>query len=159
MVFGGLAGTATAAVAVLGAALIGFVVLRPLAGPRTTAWLDRRPRTATVHQALLHSGSRRAIFVIVLVRLSPLMPFALTNLWLAGVGTRLGEYAVGSIVGLLPRVALVAFAGAGLAELDLSEGRDQTTFVLGAVATVLALVVIGRIGRRALQGSAAVESR
>ncbi|MCR9245434.1 MAG: VTT domain-containing protein [bacterium] len=154
MVFDGLLGSVFATTAVCLAAVIGFAVNRPLAGPRTMAWLERKPRTATIHRALLDRGRLRAAGIIGLIRLSPIMPFALTNLWLAGVGTNWREYTAGSALGLMPRIVLVAFAGEGLATLDLSQSGGRTALVLGIVGTIAALAVIGRISQRALAAAA-----
>lgn len=156
MLFGAVFGTLAAMASIAAAALLGFVVLRPFAGPRTTAWLANRPRAGLVQRALLQSGRRRAASVIALVRLSPVMPFALTNLLMAALGAGAREYTLGSVLGLLPRVALVAVAGDGLAELDLSRASDRTTLILGVAGTLLALALIGRLARRALASARAV---
>jgi uncharacterized membrane protein YdjX (TVP38/TMEM64 family) len=154
MLFGGVGGTMAATASVTLAALLAYLVMRPMSSRRTASLLSRRPRAQAVQQALLHSGSRRTTSVVVLVRLSPLMPFALTNMLMAALGTRLPEFTTGTVLGLMPRVALVAFAGEGLRELDLSRGSDRVTLAVGTVVTVAALVVLGRIARRALPETA-----
>ena len=135
----------------LGAAL-GFVLLRRLVGERLVHALARRPRAATVHAALL-SRRRRLLGLVVLLRLSPVMPFAGSNLVFAAAGVEARTFLLGSVLGLAPRVALVALAGAGLSELDLSHTADARLAWLGGLATLASLVVLGRIGRRALAES------
>jgi hypothetical protein len=57
------------------------------AGRRTRAARARRfAAGAGVHRALLGSGFWRAVWIIALLRLSPAMPFAATNLLLAALG-------------------------------------------------------------------------
>jgi len=149
MLAGAGAGVPLALLAVALAALFGHGLLRRLVGERLVAALASRPRAAAVHAALL-SRRERLVGLIVLLRLSPVMPFAGTNLVFAAAGVTTGPFLLGSVVGLAPRVALVAVAGAGLSELDLSQAGDSRLAVVGAVATVLSLVLLGRVSRRAL---------
>ena len=150
MLFGAASGSAVALVATLAAALFGYQVLRPLARSRATAALASRPRAATVHRALFHRGTRRTALLIALIRLSPAMPFAATNLLMAAAGVRRSPFLLGTLLGIAPRVALVASAGAGLSTLDLSQATDQRLLAAGAAATLLALVVASTVARRAL---------
>ncbi len=151
VLFGAAAGSVVAMAGIVGAALLGYAVLRRWIGRRTIAGLARRPRAAAVHRALVHAGARRTAGLIVLVRLSPVMPFAATNLLMAASGVGLGPFLAGSLAGLAPRVIAVAVAGAGLAELDLARSADVRLAIAGALATVAVLVVMGRIARAALR--------
>ncbi len=153
MRFGAVSGTGAALLGIVGAAALGFLVLRRLTRDRALLLLDRRPRAAAVHRALVERRGR-TIGLIALVRLSPVMPFAGTNLVMAAAGVRLREFLIGSVLGQAPRVVAVVVAGAGLSELDLSESGDVRLAVVGGVATVAALVVIGRVARRALREAA-----
>ena len=101
--------------------------------------------------ALLRSGGRRAAFVIGLVRLSPVMPFAGTNLLMAASGVRLVPFALGSGVGLAPRVLALVFASAGLSHLDFGEPGQGAMAIVGIVATVLGLLLLGVLAKRALR--------
>lgn len=150
LLFGGPAGTLLALLGILGAAWLGFAVLRRLAGDRATAALARRPRAAAVHRALVARGGHHVAGLIALVRLSPVMPFAGTNLLMAAAGVGTGAFLAGTVLGIAPRVAAVALAGAGLGELDLAAGADRRLALLGVLATLVALWVAGRIARRAL---------
>lgn len=151
LLFGATTGSLVALGAVLLAATLGYGVLRRLFGDRLLAGLLEGPRAAAVHRALVHSGARRRFGLTALVRLSPLMPFAATNLLFSAAGVRWREYLLGSAVGLAPRVVAVAVLGGGLAEFDLSTSLDRTWTLVGLGATLVALVVIGRWARRALE--------
>lgn len=150
MLFGATLGAVAALLAVVLGAAAGFGVLRRVVGDRLLERLAERPRAATVHRTLIGAGARRATGLTVLVRLSPVMPFAATNLLCAGAGLDWRAYLVGSAVGLAPRVIAVAVLGAGLAEFDLSTSLGRTWTVAGLALTVLTLVIIGRWARRAL---------
>lgn len=151
MLFGAAGGSLLALVGIALGAVVSFSILRRLSGTRALELLANRPRARAVHRALLHGGSRRSVTLIALVRLSPIMPFAGTNLVLAASGIRLREFLLGSVVGLAPRIVAVAVAGAGLARLDLAQGADARLAVLGTAATLAALFLISAIARRALR--------
>lgn len=154
LLFGSMGGTLCALLAIAGAALFGYLVLRRVVGERALQLLDGSPRAAAVHHALL-SRKTRLLWLVVLIRLSPVVPFAATNLVLAAAGVRLREFFFGSVLGLAPRIVAVAVAGSGLAQLDLSRATDVRTAVIGGLATVVVLVLIGRIARAALREAAA----
>ncbi len=155
MLFGTAPGSVLAMLSVLAAALLGYRVLAQFSRARATLALASRPRASAVHRALLHHSGRRTIWIIALIRLSPLMPFAATNLLMAASGVRLGPFLAGTLLGIAPRVIVVAAAGSGLAELDLSQGADRRLLILGALATAAALFVAGRLASRTLRDLAA----
>jgi uncharacterized membrane protein YdjX (TVP38/TMEM64 family) len=72
------------------------------------------------------SSVRMAATVVGLVRLAPVTPFALTNVLLAGARVALLPYLLGTLIGLAPRTALVATAGASMAELELGGGATSS---------------------------------
>ncbi len=154
LLFGVGYGTAGALLAIGGAAIFGYLVLRSLVGGRALRTLEEAPRAAAVHRALLQRKGR-LLCLVLLIRLSPVVPFAGTNLLLAAAGVRFHEFFVGSMLGLAPRIVAVVMAGAGLSELDLSSSADLRTAVLGGVATVVVLFLMGRIARSALREATA----
>lgn len=155
MLFGGVWGGAVALLTIGVAAILGFVILRPLVGPRVLAWVARRPRAEVVRRAVLEEGaSLGPAMRIALVRLSPVMPFAMTNLLLAGLGARFRDFAFGAAVGLASRIVVVAVAGEGMRELDLSAGRGRALLLAGIAATLLLLYVLARVAKRALDRAA-----
>lgn len=150
MLFGAVGGTAVALAGVLGAALLGFFVVRRVAGTRVVEHIVARPKAKAVHDELLRRGTVRAAGFLALVRLSPAMPFAATNLLMAACAVPAPAFVLGTVLGISPRVVAVAVAGSGLAELDLTRAADARLAVVGAAATVVALVGIGVVARRAL---------
>lgn len=157
MLFGSVRGSLLAMTGIAGAALFGYALLRRLVGERALDALARRPRSAAVHRALVRRRGHQVAGLLALIRLSPVMPFAATNLLMASSGVRLGPFLGGTLLGIAPRVVAVAVAGAGLEELDLSRGADRRLAIVGAVATVVVLAILGQIARRALMRTAAVD--
>jgi uncharacterized membrane protein YdjX (TVP38/TMEM64 family) len=149
-VFGGPKGSLLAMLSVVAAAWLGFAVLRRCVGPRVLNAVAVSERSASVHRALLERGPWRAVSLIALLRLSPILPFAATNLLLASLGVRASVFLAASAVGLAPRVLGVAWVGAGLSELDWRAEGGTWLGVLAIVATLLAVWVVGRAARAAL---------
>lgn len=150
LLFGPLQGIALALFGTGGAALLGYTLLRRLAGTRTALALAQRPRAAAVHAALFQGARHRTAGLVALIRLSPAMPFAATNLLMAAAGVSRAAFLCGTLAGIAPRVVAVVLAGAASRELDLSQGADRRFAVLGLLATVVVIAVVGRMARRAL---------
>lgn len=146
--------TAVAAVfgGLLAAAGIGYQVSAALARRRVVDLLDQHERGRVVQRALVGRGTLRAAFVVALLRLSPVMPFAATNLVMAAVRVPFGAYMLGTTAGMLPRVLAGVLVGAGLTQIDPRAPGDAWPAAAGIAATVLAVVVIGRLASRALSG-------
>ena len=151
MLFGVLGGSALALLGTAAAALVGHRLVRRLVGERAVERLASSPRSQAVHAELIGRGLARTAGLVALLRLSPLMPFAATNLLLASAGVKLRAFLLGTVLGIAPRVMMVAAAGAGLSELDLDRASDVRLLVLGLIATAIALAVIGHLARRALR--------
>lgn len=152
---GAVAGPGVAWLAVIGASALGYVVGGRLAGPGAVAAMDGHPRFSALRAALLEDSPRAAAVCVGLLRLTPIAPFAATNAALAALRVEPGRYLLGTAVGMGPRIAVVAWLGAGMAELDWQSPAAPGLLVLGVVATVLVLVLIGRAARVAMRRAAA----
>ncbi|GJM23297.1 MAG: hypothetical protein DHS20C15_32120 [Planctomycetota bacterium] len=159
LLFGATLGSAVALFTVMLGAALGFGVSRRLLGDRLLSMWAQRPRAAAVHRALVQRGARRTVSLTLLIRLSPVMPFAGTNLLLAAARMRWRDFLVGSSLGLAPRVLAVAILGAGLSELDFSQSLDRSWMFAGVLVTVVTLMLIGRWARRALNEELIVNAR
>ena len=104
-----------------------------------------------VHGALLGRGFGRTVWLIALLRLSPVMPFAATNLLMAALGVRAAAFLSATAIGIAPRSIGVALVGAQLSELDWRAGGSVWSNVLAVAATLVVLWWVGRAARRALR--------
>ena len=151
------AGLGAAYVGILGAAVLSFVLARRLAGPAFLASVEASPRAAAIHAALV-SDPRGALTTTTLLRLSPVVPFAVVGLVLAAARVRTSAYLIGSALGAGPRTALVAYAGSELATFDPEAGPEGTMKLALAVGATLALFLwIGVAAKRALRRRIASE--
>lgn len=136
--------------AIVGASLVSTYVLSPLVGDNLQKFLVRHEKAKILHKTLLDKSFKRTTLVITLLRLSPAMPFALTNLLVTAARVPLSSFLIGTFVGMLPRSAAVVFFGAGLSELNFNEPFNIWTFVFGFVATLASVIVISYFSKQAL---------
>jgi uncharacterized membrane protein YdjX (TVP38/TMEM64 family) len=95
-----------------------------------------------------------------LLRLSPVVPFALLNYALALSGVPFRQYAIASL-GMLPAIVLYVYYGKVAGDVasvvsGVSAPRGAgyyTLLAVGLVATMVAAMTITRAARRALQGT------
>lgn len=131
------------------AMLAGRTLLRP--------WLQARltdsPRLAALDNAIELDGAK----LILLVRLSPVIPYNLLNYMLGLTRVRVRDYVWASWLGMLPGTVMYAYLGsaahslAALAAGEVPPSRAaQGLFALGLAATVAVSIVLGRLARRSL---------
>lgn len=117
-------------------------------------WLDRHQHMAAVRQAVVG----RSVWIMFLLRLSPLVPYNLLNyaLALSGVGYR--DYAL-AMVGMLPAIIMYAYYGKVVGDVakvaaGVGPPRGPEYYALlaaGLVATIVATTIITRSARRAIE--------
>lgn len=149
--FGAWLGTVVGLLVVLVAAIIGFQLWSRVVGSRVLEAISHEPKAARVHRALLGRSAGRTIWLIALLRLSPVMPFAATNLLMASFGVRGPVFLAATVIGVGPRLVAVSLIGAELSELDWQAAGSRWTTIVAIVATILFIVVISRIAKNALQ--------
>jgi phospholipase D1/2 len=135
----------------LAAAALGYALSTWLAGRRVVDLIGEHPKGRAVHEALVAAGPSRAVFVVALLRLSPVMPFAATNLAMAALHVPFAAFMIGTLAGMLPRIVGGVLVGTSLTQLDLRAPDEAWPAAFGIGATILAVMVIGRIAARALR--------
>jgi uncharacterized membrane protein YdjX (TVP38/TMEM64 family) len=149
--FGFAVGFPTAAAGHVAAALVGAEIARHVSGGRLIALIDERPSWRAVHHALLGSSRRRAAWIILLLRLSPVPPFALTNLILGAAHVKRGRFLVGTTIGMIPHALVMVLAAHGLRHLNFKAAEQPWLIGVGIVALLVVVSVFGRVARRALE--------
>jgi uncharacterized membrane protein YdjX (TVP38/TMEM64 family) len=106
--------------------------------------------------------AKEGLKVVLLLRLSPLVPYNALNYALALTGVRFRDYVLGSWIGMLPGTVLYIWLGAGarsLAAVVTGTGERPAAwlalFTAGLVATAIAVWLVARAARRALAALAA----
>jgi uncharacterized membrane protein YdjX (TVP38/TMEM64 family) len=155
--YGPIWGTLIASPASALAATAAFLVGRTVARRRVAAWAARDPRFAAIDAAVGDQGLK----LVILVRLSPLVPFNVLNYALGLTRVRTRDYALGSLVGMLPVTFLYVYAGSVVGDLARAAqgGADHpwrpVLSALGLLATLVVTIHLTRLAKRALAGVAA----
>ncbi|HET7692767.1 MAG TPA: TVP38/TMEM64 family protein [Gemmatimonadota bacterium] len=130
-----------------------FLVGRKLGRDWVRERLGGHERLSGVDGAIEREGLK----VVLLLRLSPLIPYNALNYALSLTGVSLRDYVIGSWLGMLPGTVLYVALGAGARSLAAAmTGAGERTdawIALGAaglVATAAAVWLVARAARRAL---------
>jgi uncharacterized membrane protein YdjX (TVP38/TMEM64 family) len=136
------------------AASAAFALGRTVARPWVARRVARRPRFAALDAALGAGGLK----LVVLLRLSPLLPFSVTNYGLGLTQVRASHFVLGSWLGMLPVTAAFVSLGALVPSPDAlgqpvsaGDGALRTALTwIGVAATVAVAVLLTRAARAAL---------
>ncbi|WP_283190911.1 TVP38/TMEM64 family protein [Pseudomonas sp. PMCC200344] len=154
--YGPLWGTLLVLPVAVVSATLAFFITRYMAGPWARRYLDRKPRLAAVDQAVARDGFR----IVLLLRLSSIVPFAPLSYTLGASSMRGHSFALASLLGLLPGTFLYAYLGSLVSDVaQLIRGEVPVSSYShwlswgGLVAALLALWIIARFARQAIRQS------
>jgi uncharacterized membrane protein YdjX (TVP38/TMEM64 family) len=119
-------------------------------------YVDRHPRLAAIDRAVEQEGAR----LVLLLRLSPVVPYVLLNYVLGVSGIRLRDHFIG-LCGMVPTAAMYVYAGKVAGDLTALAAGTATPkgtayyamLTFGIVATVAATVLVTRAAKRALRAA------
>ncbi len=137
-------------IGVVGSATVSYFINLRLTGDTLTALTERNARADAIHRALTNEGYFKTTSVITLIRMSVVMPFAFTNFFLAAARVPISSFVLGTFLGMLPRSGAMVLLGAGLSVLTFDNFNDVWFLAAGIPATVILIIVIGVMSRRAL---------
>ncbi|MBE9158039.1 TVP38/TMEM64 family protein [Nodosilinea sp. LEGE 06152] len=146
--FGLLKGTVVASIADILGAVGCFLIGRTLARDRISRWVQKRPQFARIDQAVERKGWK----VLLLTRLSPLLPSSILNYGFSCTNVNFWQYVFFSWVGMLPVITLYTYMGSFGSYLLTSEITAQKVALqgVGLVFALGAALYITRFVRRAL---------
>ena len=151
--FGVVKGTLVASAGSTAGAAAAFLVARSVARDWVSRRIAGRPKLAAIGRAV----EKEDFKLVLLTRLSPVLPFNVLNYAFGLTRARFGKYLLASWIGMLPGTVMYVYLGAAansvasvLSEETPRSTGQQVLFVLGLAATVAAVVVITRAARRAL---------
>jgi uncharacterized membrane protein YdjX (TVP38/TMEM64 family) len=140
--FGPWSGFAYSWIGTMVSAFVGFYLGR-LAGARTLQTFSG----AGVRRFMEMVG-RNGFFASLIVRLVPSAPFIVVNMAAGVTPMRVWDFAAGTALGIIPKMALTAFAGASIVQLMRGEGGRHIVWLSLIVAVWIA---IGWFARRWLK--------
>ncbi|HPH64764.1 MAG TPA: TVP38/TMEM64 family protein [Kofleriaceae bacterium] len=136
------------------AATLSFVIARYVARDAVNARIASDARFVAIDHAVAQDGFK----TVMLLRLSPLLPFSLLNYGLGLSRVRLRDFVVGSFVGMLPGTVLYVYVGSlfvNVSELSNGSptlgGSGRWFYWVGLVATLLVTWLVTRAARAALR--------
>jgi uncharacterized membrane protein YdjX (TVP38/TMEM64 family) len=142
--FGTAQGTLLVTSAATVAAGIAFLIARYIARDKVQSLAEGYPKFKAIDKALENDSFR----VVAVMRLSPLMPFALSNYLYGLTSVNFKSYICGSFLGMMP--GTFAYVSAGQATRQLSEGALGSGAILSTLFGVgLAIFSAGYIGKLA----------
>jgi uncharacterized membrane protein YdjX (TVP38/TMEM64 family) len=156
LIYGILEGTLVAlSGAVIGSALA-FLVARYLLRQNIQEITRKNPRFAAIDEAIGKNGWK----IVGLLRLSPLIPFNLSNYFYGITSISFRSYVLVSAVGMIPGTLLYAYLGA-IGQAGISGGPSQHNnwqyilLAVGLIATIAVTILVSRIAKNALKKSGA----
>ena len=158
MLAGALYGTWWGSVLVFVGACLGAEATFLLGRHWLRDWAQKRLASIPKLQAVERGVSREGLKLVLLTRLSPAFPFSLLNLAYGLSDVSLRDYSLG-LLGILPGTVLFCALGALAGDVarfgDVMAGEASpgawALRVVGVVATIAAVWLVGRAAQRALQ--------
>lgn len=139
-VYGPLGGAVLGLAAAVASAASAFSIARHFGRTAAARSLLRRPRT----RALAELAEQGGLLTVVLVRISPMLPFTPSNAVMGLTGMRLRDLAAGTALGMAPGTLLYAWAGSLLPSAEALERGESVhggvvwlLLALGAAAAVI----------------------
>lgn len=149
--FGFELGIAVMITGIVCAATLAYFINTRLVGNRLPHVFENHPKANAVYHALIDQNLWRTTLIIFLLRLSPAMPFALTNFLMSSARVPLRSFIPGTFFGMLPRSSAVVLVGSQLSELSFDDPQEAWLIVFGIIATLISVIVISLIAKRALE--------
>ena len=156
LVYGIIGGTLVALCGATIGASLAFLVARHVLRQNIEKLKKQNPRLAAIDEAIGEQGWK----IVGLLRLSPLIPFNLSNYFYGITSISFGAYVFVSALGMIPGTLLYAYVGAigqaGISEVPAQRSNWQYVLLgIGLAATIAVTILISRIAREALKKSGA----
>jgi uncharacterized membrane protein YdjX (TVP38/TMEM64 family) len=111
-------------------------------GKRFTMLLEKNPKAKT----LLENIRKEEFKIILWAKLSPALPFALTNFLFAISNAQLKNIILGGVLGMIPRTVIAVWAGQQASEIrTLLENPNQGTNTKWLIAGLFVVSMVGLV--------------
>jgi len=155
--FGVALGSLTATLGSTIGACAAFLVGRTMARDRIARRIARSRRFTAIDRMVGRHGFK----VVLLTRLSPISPFVIVNYLFSLTNVSFWQYALGSLIGMIPGTVLFVYFGAGLRSLAevtaFAKGQlppsptERVFFWVGLGVTMIITVLLARLAHVSLQ--------
>lgn len=151
--FGVVAGTVTVSLASTLGATLAFLLGRTLARRLVQARIARRRSLRALDEAI----GRKGFLIVLLTRLSPILPYNLLNYGYGLTRVHVRTYVLASWIGMLPGTVTYVYAGSVMKSVaEVAAGRVPPSPAqgvlsgVGLAATIAVVILMGRIAKKAL---------
>ena len=132
------------------ASFLGYKAAQMIDGGRFIRILSEKPKV----KQILENLQKDEFKIILLARLSPVLPFAVTNLLFSFSGTKLRNFLTAGFLGMLPRTILSIWIGTQAQEIKRliehpSEGNISKFLILGLIS--MSILGLGYFVKRAIK--------
>ncbi|HMF47439.1 MAG TPA: FAD-containing oxidoreductase, partial [Candidatus Saccharimonadales bacterium] len=140
-------------------ALCSFLLARTFLRQKVMIWTASYPKFRFLDEAIGRQGFK----MVMLCRLSPIFPFILLNYFLGLTAVRTAAYVLANLLGMLPAMFLLVYAGASarvaleVQPIASADFYQQILKYVGLAATVAVVVVVTRLARKALREAEQVQ--
>lgn len=148
VVFGPVTGAAYSWIGTMVSAVAGFCLGRVLGAGAVR-------RFAGAGAGLIASVGRNGFWASLLVRLVPSAPFLVVNMVAGVTPMTFADFALGSAIGILPKIALMALMGRSVIEARHGAAALAIALILAAIAAWIAIGLAARAWLRARKARAA----
>ncbi|KAM0954209.1 putative SNARE associated golgi family protein [Dioscorea sansibarensis] len=131
-----------------------FLLGRTIGRPYVISKLKDYPKFQAVAIAIQRSGFK----IVFLLRLVPLLPFNMLNYLLSVTPVSVGEYMMGSWLGMMPITLALVYVGTTLKDLaDVTHGWSEVStsrivlIILGFVISVILMVCVTKVAKASLE--------
>ncbi|MHC4116144.1 MAG: TVP38/TMEM64 family protein [Planctomycetota bacterium] len=121
-------------------------------------WIARKVANSEKFGAVDEAVAQKGFKIVLLIRLSPIIPFNFLNYAFGLTKISFWRYALGSWIGMIPGTFMYVYFGAGLRSLaDAATGEVETGlagkmfFWIGLAVTIVVTVFVTRVARNALK--------
>ncbi|MEM8797944.1 MAG: TVP38/TMEM64 family protein [Pseudomonadota bacterium] len=127
-------------------ALLSFLIARGAGRNYIQRVIRRRPLAAVIDRCVLRGGWR----LVLLIRLSGVLPFAVQNYSFGLTGLKVRPYVTATLIGLIPGTFVKAWIGKSGVDV-LSDDRPSSYIEVASLvaALIITLTMLGYIGRLA----------
>ncbi|MFY9551542.1 MAG: TVP38/TMEM64 family protein [Thermoanaerobaculia bacterium] len=142
-------GVVVVSLASTAAAALAFLIARHLARERVETLARKNPKFAALDRAIGKNDWK----VIFLLRLSPLIPFSISNYLYGLTSVRFAPYVLASWIGMLPGTFLYVYLGAAGKSLGEKQEKSPWEWALlgaGLLATIAVTVILTRVAKKEL---------
>jgi len=135
-----------------GASIIGYLIANRVARKKIESEIQNHPKAAIIRDAFLRHGKFRALMILILIRVPPNSPFALTNYAMSVSGVKLLPFLIATLVGMAPRTFAAVWIGAQVSNWDDAK-MPKWLIIGGIVLTVVILIGLGQIANKAVESA------